>query len=499
VKRRFTRASMPDQARGCRAWRAGVCAVFAVLATACAAPPTAPLKPQETPAQFQAVNSNSALRSDDADLAAWWTRFNDPVLSAFVTLAMDDNLDLAMALARVEQARASLARSQADRRPTVDASSSATWLRRSLKDPASGGSSQAPRNSDSWRAEGSASWELDLFGRRDAADAAASARADWRAFDAQAVRLTVLTDVARNTLTARGLQRRIALAEESAVLDEELWQITRARQRGGQVSGGDVVRAEALWHAGKASVARLRSDEAAVHQALALLLAKTPQDVANALQTQAQALTAPTVGAVGVPAAMLERRPDVMRAVGQWRAAVGEVAVLKAERYPRLSFVGNLGLVAGTLASLGSSAALTASLGPALSWRALDFGRLDADIAQAQGLEREALLRYRQTAVTAIAESDTALSDLRWRQQAMALAQDAQRAQTQAREIASVQYRQGAADFSVVLDAQREMNRYQDTTATAEQAVWLAAVSAFSALGGGWAEPTAQDGAARPR
>jgi outer membrane protein, multidrug efflux system len=215
---------------------------------------------------------------------------------------------------------------------------------------------------------------------------------------------------------------------------------------------------------------------------------KTPQEVALALQTPAQALAAPALEAVGVPAAMLERRPDVMRAVGQWRAAVGEVAVLRAERYPRLSFAGNLGLVAGSLASLGSLAALTASLGPALSWRALDFG----------GLEREALLRYRQTAVTAIAEADTALSDLRWRQQALDLARHAQRAQQQAREIAAVQYRRGVADFSVVLDAQREMNRYQDTTATAEQAVWLAAVSAFGALGGGWSEPTAQGGAARP-
>jgi NodT family efflux transporter outer membrane factor (OMF) lipoprotein len=452
----------------------------------------------EAPARFEAVDNGSVLRGGDADLGAWWTRFNDPVLSGFVSLAMSDNLDLAMALARVEQARASLARSSADRQPTLDASSNATWLRRSLEDPASGGSSQAPRTSDSWRAQGNASWELDLFGRRDAADAAATARAEWRQFDAQAVRLTVLTDVARNTLIARGLQRRIALAEQSAALDEELWQITRARQRGGQVSGADVVRAEALWHAGKASVARLRSDEAAVRQALALLLAKTPQEVALALQTPAQALAAPALEAVGVPAAMLERRPDVMRAVGQWRAAVGEVAVLRAERYPRLSFAGNLGLVAGSLASLGSLAALTASLGPALSWRALDFGRLDADIAQAQGLEREALLRYRQTAVTAIAEADTALSDLRWRQQALDLARHAQRAQQQAREIAAVQYRRGVADFSVVLDAQREMNRYQDATATAEQAVWLAAVSAFGALGGGWSEPTAQGGAARP-
>jgi outer membrane protein TolC len=224
-----------------------------VLAAGCTALPTASLKPMEAPAEFQAVATSAVLRSDQADLNAWWTRFNDPALNSFVAQAMKENLDLAMALSRVEQSRASLARSQANRRPTLDTNASTTWLRRSLEDPASRGSSQAPRNSDSWRAETSASWELDFFGRRDAADAAATARAEWREADAQAVRLTVLTDVARNTLTARGLQRRIALAEESVRLDEELFQIAQARQRGGQVSGSDVVRAEALWHAGKAT------------------------------------------------------------------------------------------------------------------------------------------------------------------------------------------------------------------------------------------------------
>jgi outer membrane protein, multidrug efflux system len=473
--------------------------LLAVLAAGCATPAMGPLPAVEPPARFQSVGGTSGLRADEADLTAWWTRFNDPVLTRFVTQAMSDNLDLGMALARVEQARASLQRSQADRRPTVDANASATWLRRSLEDPASGGSSAAPRNSDSWRAETAASWELDFFGRRSAADAAASARADWREADALAVRLTVLSDVARNTLTARGLQRRIALATDSTRLDEELVDITRARQRGGQVSGADVVRAEALWHAGKATVARLRSDQAAVHQALAILLAQTPEAVAQALEAPAADIKSPVVASVGVPAAMLLRRPDVMRAVSQWRAAVGDVAVFRAERYPRLSLVANLGLVAGSLASLGNSGALTASLAPALSWRALDFGRLDADIQQAQGLEREALLRYRQTAVTALAEADTALNDLAWRNQAWVASRAAQEAQVQAREIASVQYRQGIVDFSVVLDAQREMNRYQDTTATAEQAVWLAAVSAFSALGGGWSVETSPNAVAPSR
>lgn len=457
--------------------------LLAGLLAGCA---TAGASDRATPA-LPAAYSATAAATVPAD---WWrARLADPALAQLIDAGLRDAPDLAAAAARVEQARAQLRGTGADRLPEIGASASVTRSRSSPAEFGFGGSTSAPgaptidRNRTIYRAGLDASWDFDLFGRLRASERAAQARLDAATADAQAVRLALVTDIARNYVAARAAAARAAVARENLTASNDLLSITRARAKAGLVAGIDAVRAETLAAEAASTVAPLEAERAARVAALTTLTALPPARIAPLVADGALPNFGP-LPAAGLPGDLLRRRPDLAAAERRLNAADADTAAAVAARLPSLSITGAVGLVATALGDLFSDDALSASAGAGLAGPLLDFGRNRARVAESRARASEALADYRRTALQAFGDVETNLAaataraaQVRELERLVATSQDAA-------SLALIQYRRGIADFLGVLDAQRTLNRNRDTLLAAKQAQLDAELALFRAIGG---------------
>ncbi len=458
--------------------------VLAMLVAACATPKPRSEGVQPLPASFY------TSASEGLPPAEWWRRrLSDPALARLVEAALANSPDLAAAAARIEQARAGLKASEAERMPLLSGSASVTYSRSSPNEfgfeaPQGGsGGPQIDRERVLYRAGVEGSWDADLFGRLRADERAARARLDAAGFDAAAVRLALVTDVARNLVAGRSALGRERIAREtmeSARLGREL---AAKRARAGLVAGIDRTRAETLLAETAAALAPIQAERAARVAALSALTGITPAAIAP-LVAQSPETPRFETPAAGVPSDLLLRRPDISAALTRVAAADAATASAIAARYPRLTITGAVGLVAAALGDIFSLDALSASAGPGLAGSILDFGRnrARADLARAQA--REAVAAWRGTVLRAFAEVETSLAavDARERQRVALLRQLAAAAETV--EIARKQYRSGLTDYLGVLDAERTVNRARDQLAAADAEAADAQLALFRAIGG---------------
>lgn len=463
--------------------------VLVLLAAACATPQPRSDAVQPLPAGFYGAASQGL------PAAQWWRRrLSDPALARLVEAALANSPDLAAAAARIEQARAGLKASEAERMPLLSGSSSVTYNRSSANEigfeaPAGGaGGPQVDRERILYRGGIEGSWDSDLFGRLRSDERAARARLDAAGFDASAVRLALVTDVARNLVAGRSALARERIAREtmeSARLGREL---AAKRVRAGLVAGIDRTRAETLLAETAAALPPILAEQSARVAALAALTGLAPAEIQPLVAGSSDTPRFDTPAA-GVPSDLLLRRPDIAAALTRVAAADAATASALAARYPRLTITGAIGLVAAALGDIFSLDALSASAGPGLAGSILDFGRnrARADLARAQA--REAVAAYRGTVLRAFAEVETNLAavDARQRQRLALLRQLAAAAETV--EIARRQYRSGLTDYLGVLDSERTVNRARDQLAAADAEAADAQLVLFRAIGGDLERP----------
>lgn len=456
-------------------------------------PPTYSGLQQQQP-QSKAATSEPSTATPDP-LIVWWDALRDPVLSSFVQDALAHNEDLAIAIAKVAQAKASADRLYADQKPSLDIGGSVTRARRSIEDPALRAFANSPsfqRDSTTLRADNNLNWEIDLFGRRSSLANASALRAKAAEADQHAVRLTVVAEVARQTILARTLQHRIRLAHKATTIETKIVEITRARLKGGQISEIDLLRAQGIEQDIFATAEKLGSDLSEVIHALALLLSVSPENVKlqinerpnysfDALEVAIPLAVVPR----NVPADLLRLRPDIVRAELQLSSASLDLSATVAERFPKVNLGAILALVASGVSGLGSANALLASIAPSVTWRALDGGRLEADIARAKGAELEALVRYRQSVNTAFAEADTAVSEIARRAVTAARTRASVEVQLQVLEIVNIQHERGLVDLLTALEIKRGLIRSQEAHSASQQAQLLAFVTMYRVLAGG--------------
>ncbi len=463
--------------------------LLALLVAACATPKPRSEAVQPLPAGFYSA------ASEGLPPAEWWRRrLSDPALARLVQAALAASPDLAAAAARIEQARAGLKASEAERMPLLNGSASVTYSRSSANEfgfeapPGGAGGPQIDRERVLYRAGVEGSWDADLFGRLRADERAARVRLDAAGFDASAVRLALVTDVARNLVAGRSALARERIAREtmeSARLGREL---AAKRARAGLVAGIDRTRAETLLAETAAALPPIQAEQSARVAALAALTGLAPAEI-QPLVAQSPRTPRFETPAAGVPSDLLLRRPDVSAALTRVAAADAATASAIAARYPRLTITGAIGLVAAALGDIFSLDALSASAGPGLTGPILDFGRnrARADLARAQA--REAVAAWRGTVLRAFAEVETSLAavDARERQR-LALVRQLDAA-LETVEIARKQYRSGLTDYLGVLDAERTVNRARDQLAAADAEAADAQLALFRAIGGDFERP----------
>jgi multidrug efflux system outer membrane protein len=418
----------------------------------------------------------------------WWRNFGDPILDQLDVEALQSAPDLAMAEARVREARALRGVAGAAQYPGLDAGAGYDRTRGSANVPVGvpPGGLGPGINGNLWQAGFDASWEIDVFGgtRRsiEAANASYQAAADERGD----VVLTLLAEIARNYIELRGAQRRIAVAQDNLAIQQDALTLTRAQFDAGLASRLDVLRAQAQVSDTQAVIPQLVTDAHAATYRIGALVGRPPEDLVAELHAP-RPIPSPVADVpVGLPSDLLERRPDIRAAERRLAAANARIGVAQADLYPHFSLTG----VAG-LESLDASSFLTApsryfAIGPSISWLIFDAGKVRFTISAEQARTDRATAVYQQTVLDALRDVETALvsyGQSRVRREHLASESEADR---EAVSVATRLYRQGLNDFLSVLDAERSLYETEDKLAQTDRDTALALVRLYKSLGGGW-------------
>jgi NodT family efflux transporter outer membrane factor (OMF) lipoprotein len=447
-------------------------------------------KVSEKWAAENATVNKSVTKADQAPVAEWWTSFNDPTLNALIDHAVQGNLDLQIAQARVREARAQRGVVAADLYPTVNVSSSYQRSRISKNingvQTSTGSQNNLNVTGDLYQVGFDASWEIDVFGgvRRDieAANADISAQIE----DRRNTLVTLLAEVARNYMELRRAQQQITIAEANLKAQQETLDITKVRFNAGLVSDLDVQRAQAQVDTTASEIPTLRATAQQSIHLLSVLLGEEPGALTAELSNQAPIPQTPPEIPVGLPSELLRRRPDVRRAERELAAQTARIGVATADLFPKFSLTGFLGLTSSKFSKLSNSGSTTWSILPGVSWPVLDFGRIRSNIAVENAREQQAAIFYEQTVLTSlreVADSMIAFSQEQTRHQNLESAVEANR---RAVKLANELYKQGLADFLSVLQAQRDLFVSEDALVQSDSLVTSNLVALYKALGGGW-------------
>jgi len=449
--------------------------LLAALLSACSL--RAPYEPpQVDPARF--TQGDPSTFADEPFDPAWWEQFQDEVLAGLVSRALEANHDIRIAAARVEQARAIFDDVARDRFPTATLGASVD--RRSHMVP---GFTDERVETTTYAAGFDAFWEIDLFGRVRSATRAAAVTAQGFELTLEDVRVRVAAEVARTYFELRGLQHQLAVAERSLLNQRETLRLTRVRREAGTGEEQDVASAAARVAAIEASVPPLRAALVQREHRLAVLTAVRPGELRADLAPRAYPALR-TALAIGEPADLLRRRPDVRAAERRLAAAAAREGVAAAELYPRVTVSGFLGLLAGRGNLFGRAESAAWAVTPALSWAAFDLGSARARLRGAEAATREALAEFDAAILLALEETENALVAYREEQQRLVRLAEQAGESTRAADIARVRYREGIIDFLALLDAERTQLQAEDAVAQAEVGVFTGVVAVYKALGG---------------
>ena len=442
----------------------------------------------DLPATWPADDPLGAERSADAGPGDWWTLFNDPVLDGLVVEALQNNRDVALGIARVEEARGLVALARADQLPFVQARAGAGRARVSERSatPVPPGAS-AIGDSRSLGIE--ASYETDFWGRY--RDASASARAQLAASrHAQGVvRLSVATQVVQSYFDLRALDAQVDLTGRTLRTRNETVTLREKRFKGGTGSALDLEQDQAEAAAAEATLAGLSERASLTESALAVLLGRSPRELFGTpigRGVTIDALAAPPSVPAGLPSQLLARRPDVQESHALLAAATSEIGVARATYLPSLSLTAAFGGESAALSDVLTSPARVWQLAASLVAPVFTAGRADAAVTIANARERQAISRYEQTALNAFREVRDALSRRRW---AMARAQAQQtriQALANARRLAQIRYDSGYSGYLDVLDADRNLLQSELDRVAARRDSLVASVDLIKSLGGGW-------------
>jgi outer membrane protein, multidrug efflux system len=467
------------------AWTSGLTRGLAVLfgslwLTACAVGPNY-VKP-ETPVTEKFEGAAQQTYTQETSVGKFWEQFGDDTLNSLVTESLGSNHDLRIALARFYEARAARGESRFDLAPTITAGGGYTEQRLAQPDRAlvPGGQTEV------YDAGFDAFWELDFFGRvRRNIEAS---NADLRAAEADLhdAQIIVIAEVARTYFELRGQQLQLDVARRNVANQQDTLSLTNARLEAGRGTELDTSRAQAQLSATLGTIAPLEAAVSRSIHRLSVLTGREPTALTSTLITARELPPLPNVIAVGNPADLLRRRPDIKASERALAADTARIGVAVADLFPRVTFTGSVGYAAGSASNLGDSGTGTRLIAPGISWAAFDLGRVRAQIAGARARAGGSLARYEQTVLRALEETEDALvTHARSRERLEHVAASAQASGTAAR-LARTRYDGGISDFLTVLDTERTLLESEDRLAQSRTDTATSLIAVYKALGGGW-------------
>lgn len=420
-----------------------------------------------------------ARETNPQTLATWWSTLNDPVLSGLIVRAVAGNLDLKKARARFREARASRGIAKAGLFPTLDAAGSASWSR-SSENTGTG------KTGGLYSANFDADWELDVFGGVRRSVEASQADLEASQEDLRDVYVSLLAEVALNYVEVRTFQDRIVVAEATLAAMNETSQLTLWRYQVGLSDELAVQQSRYNLENTRSQIPTLHTGIEEAMNRIAVLLGEKPGKVHEEMKKSATMPDVPPEVAVGVPADVLRRRPDIRRAERELAAQTARVGVAMADLYPKFSLSGSIGLEALSLNGLFSSAAKTATGGSLINWPIFRGGYIRQNIEVQSALQEQALIQYEAAILSALEDVENALVAYVEEQNRRDDLQEGVQAAQKAVELAKYKYQSGLTDFSNVLEAQRSLLAFQDQLAQSNGTVISNLVRLYKVLGGGW-------------
>jgi NodT family efflux transporter outer membrane factor (OMF) lipoprotein len=423
-------------------------------------------------------------------LIDWWQGFHDPLLSQLVARALQNNFDIAQAVARVTQSRAGLKAANAALLPSGQISADAAHAHQSLETPQGRIANAMPgfdRNGELYEANLGASWEIDLFGGLRRGQEAARAEYEASRAGVAAARISVAAQTADTYIVIRGLQARIAIAEAQVDTQRQLVSTVRLQYEKGIAAELQLRQAEGALAQVEASLPVLRTGLDAAMNALDVLLGDQPGTNRGLLARAVPIPIAPAIADAGGPADLLRRRPDLIAAERKLAASNARIGEAISEYYPKFSLSGLIGTATTAAGGLFGGGASQAQGVLGLRWRLFDFGRVDAEIANARGRNAEALAAYRLAVLRASEDVEDAFSALVRREAQERILAQGETALARAQTSSRAAYKGGVVSLIEVLDADARLLTTRDARAQAQTEAARAGVASFRALGGGWA------------
>ncbi len=425
----------------------------------------------------------------DPPPAQWWLALNDAELTRLIDQAFADSPNLKAAAAKVRNARALLREQNAKLLPSGGASVAAL----SIKPPSnigsilgSGSSAAVPGHIDLYSTALDASWEIDLFGgvRRGVENAKAGAEAQQASFEDAKVQLA--SEVAQAYINLRDAQYRATLGASSADLEDRALKLTLQRRAAGTASDADVERLRTQLSQTRADLLPLKGSVDQYLDQLALLTGREPGALDSELAGSAPPPLPPSSIAIGDPAAMIRRRPDIRQAERQLAAENAAIGQHVANYFPTVTLLGTVGYAGTQTSGLFDSRNLNALGGPSLSWNVLNFPKVQAQVKEAKAQRDAALFNYEQTVLAALQDAEDSLSRFGHQRENVAQLIEARDSAARAAELTRARYAGGTASLIDLLDTERQRVSTEESLAQAQAILTEDYVALQKSLGLGW-------------
>ncbi len=415
----------------------------------------------------------------------WWEVFGDPVLNDLIAEADANNRNLRIAVARIDEYRARYGIAASDLYPDIKALAAYNRTRVSETNfDQAGYSIGGPFNN--WGLGLDASWELDVFGR--IARAVESATADWEGIieDWRNVMVTLRADVASSYISIRTLQGRRKVVLQNVETTGQFVDLTQRMENSGANSMLDVYQAEAQFYLFESQLPRIDMLLAKEIGNLAVLLGRDQAGLEKQLGTDRGIPVPPGEVAVGIPADLLRRRPDLRAAERALAATTADIGVATANLYPKVRLAGVFAFTASNFDDVWNWASRGYQAGPNISWDFLNGDRLRSAVDEAEAINAQALLNYEQKALEALAEVEAALASFALSARERDILVRGAESGRQAVKLATLQYSAGTLDFLSVLTAQQQLLTLEDERVQATGLAAESLVELYRFLGGGW-------------
>lgn len=451
----------------------------ALMLAACAVTPPSPPPAQDVPP------------GDAANIVApdWWTAFGDPQLNALVDEALANNLDLKLAIARIEEARGLAAVARSELFPTVDLNVGASRAKISARGtvPLPPGT---PLISNNYNLGLSAAYEVDLFGKVRSSVFAAQQDLLSNEFARDTVRIGIASETTRNYYALRAADAQLVLLRDTLATRDETVRLQTDRYQAGVIGELDLRQSQAERASVAADITAVERARQQLEAALAVLAGRSPRgvfstDVARTETTPSTTEAQPTVPE-GLPSDLLAQRPDIRSAEAKLAAADYRVSEARAEYFPSISLTGSYGGASVALGDLLIAPARVWSIGAALAQPIFRAGQITALVDTAKARREQALIGYQQSVQTAFREAHDAFAEQRTSREAFIAQTERRDRLAEALELARLRYDAGYSPFLEVLDAQRNLLSAERARIDAARDVRTAMVDVYRALGGGW-------------